>query len=86
MTLEPEVTEAGTSQEWDPGTTMLANQGTHHRGTVDAYKGYETLHFSKVFVIWALSCTSPPTPCVVALISARPEQTVINPSAQAEAS
>ena len=43
--VEAEVTEAGTSQEWDAGTTMLAKQGTRPGRTVGADKGYDTLEF-----------------------------------------
>jgi transposase len=45
LIVEAEVTEAGTSQEWDAGTTMLAKQGTRPGRTVGADKGYDTLEF-----------------------------------------
>jgi len=45
LIVETEVTEAGTSQEWDAGTTMLAKQGTRPGRTVGADKGYDTLEF-----------------------------------------
>jgi transposase len=43
--VETEVTAAGTSQEWDAGTTMLAKLGTRPGRTVGADKGYDTLEF-----------------------------------------
>lgn len=43
--VEAEVTEAGTSQEWDAGTTMLAKQRARPGRTVGADKGYDTLEF-----------------------------------------
>jgi transposase len=45
LIVEAEVTEAGTSQEWDAGTTMLAKQGARPGRTVGADKGYDTLEF-----------------------------------------
>lgn len=45
LIVEAEVTEAGTSQEWDAGTTMMAKQGTRPGRTVGADKGYDTLEF-----------------------------------------
>tara|TARA_Y100000033_G_scaffold48789_1_gene56122 strand:+ start:73 stop:369 length:297 start_codon:yes stop_codon:yes gene_type:complete len=45
LIVEAEVTEAGTSKEWDAGTTMLAKQGTRPGRTVGADKGYDTLEF-----------------------------------------
>lgn len=45
LIVEAEVTEAGTSQEWDAGTTMLAKQGIRPGRTVGADKGYDTLEF-----------------------------------------
>lgn len=45
LIVEAEVTEAGTSREWDAGTTMLAKQGTRPGRTVGADKGYDTLEF-----------------------------------------
>lgn len=45
LIVETEVTEAGTSQEWDAGTTMLARQGTTPEMTVGADKGYDTGEF-----------------------------------------
>jgi transposase len=45
LIVEAELTEAGTSQEWDAGTTMLANQGTRPGMTVGADKGYDTNEF-----------------------------------------
>jgi transposase len=45
LIVETEVTEAGTSQEWDAGTTMLAKLGTRPGRTVGADKGYDTLEF-----------------------------------------
>ena len=43
--VEAELTPAGTSQEWDAGTTMLASQGTHPGMTVGADKGFDTEEF-----------------------------------------
>lgn len=45
LIVEAEVTEAGTRQEWDAGTTMLAKQGARQGRTVGADKGYDTLEF-----------------------------------------
>ena len=40
-----EVTQAGTSQEWDAGVTMLAQQSHRPGQTIGADKGYDTLEF-----------------------------------------
>ena len=45
LIVEAELTEAGTRQEWDAGTTMLAGQGTCPGMTVGADKGYDTSEF-----------------------------------------
>lgn len=45
LIVEAEVTEAGTRQEWDAGTTMLAEQGSRPGMTVGADKGYDTGEF-----------------------------------------
>lgn len=45
LIVEAEVTEAGTRQEWDAGTTMLAAQGTRPGMTVGADRGYDTGEF-----------------------------------------
>jgi len=45
LIVETEVTEAGTRQEWDAGTTMLAALGTRPGITVGADKGYDTAEF-----------------------------------------
>ena len=43
--IESEVTQAGTSQEWDAGITMLARQSQRSGQTIGADKGYDTLDF-----------------------------------------
>ncbi|HAO24945.1 MULTISPECIES: IS5 family transposase [unclassified Methylophaga] len=48
LIVEAELTEAGTRQEWDAGTTMLAYQGTRPGMTVGADKGYDTGEFVEV--------------------------------------
>lgn len=45
LIVDTEVTPAGTSQEWDAGTTMLARQSTRPGMTVGADKGYDTGDF-----------------------------------------
>ena len=45
LIVEAEVTEAGTRQEWDAGTTMLAAQGSRPGMTVGADRGYDTGEF-----------------------------------------
>jgi transposase len=45
LIVDTEVTEAGTRQEWDAGTTMLARQSTRPGMTVGADKGYDTDEF-----------------------------------------
>lgn len=45
LIVEAEVTPAGTRNEWDAGTTMLANQSTHPGMTVGADRGYDTGEF-----------------------------------------
>jgi transposase len=45
LIVEAEVTEAGTRQEWDAGTTMSAAQGTRPGMTVGADRGYDTGDF-----------------------------------------
>ena len=45
LIVEAEVTEAGTRQEWDAGTTMLAAQGARPGMTVGADRGYDTGEF-----------------------------------------
>lgn len=45
LIVQAELTEAGTSQEWDAGTTMLAAQGSRPGMTVGADKGYDTCEF-----------------------------------------
>ena len=45
LIVETEVTEAGTRQEWDAGTTLLAALGTRPGMTVGADKGYDTAEF-----------------------------------------
>lgn len=43
--VESEVTQAGTSQEWDAGLNMLAQQSQRSGQTIGADKGYDTLDF-----------------------------------------
>jgi len=43
--IESEVTQAGTSEEWDAGVTMLARQSQRPGQTIGADKGYDTLEF-----------------------------------------
>ncbi|MDP5211324.1 IS5 family transposase [Microbulbifer sp. 2205BS26-8] len=45
LIVDTEVTPAGTSQEWDAGTSMLARQSTRPGMTVGADKGYDTGDF-----------------------------------------
>lgn len=45
LIVEAEVTEAGTRQEWDAGTTMLAAQGSRPGMTAGADGGYGTREF-----------------------------------------
>jgi len=45
LIVEAEVTESGTRQEWDAGTTMLAAQGARPGMTVGADRGYDTGEF-----------------------------------------
>ena len=45
LIVETEVTAAGTSQEWDAGTSMLAKLGSRSGITVGADKGYDALEF-----------------------------------------
>lgn len=43
--LDTEVTQAGTSQEWDAGLDLIARQSTRPGLTVGADKGYDTAEF-----------------------------------------
>lgn len=43
--VETEVTQAGTSKEWDAGLNLIARQGTRPTLTVGADKGYDTPEF-----------------------------------------
>jgi IS5 family transposase len=43
--VNTEVTQAGTSQEWDAGLNLLAAQGVRPGATVGADKGYDTPNF-----------------------------------------
>lgn len=45
LIVETEVTKAGTSQEWDAGTSLLARLGKRPGMTVGADKGYDTPEF-----------------------------------------
>jgi transposase len=45
LIVDTEVTQAGTRQEWDAGTSMLARQSTRPGMTVGADKGYDTMEF-----------------------------------------